>query len=96
MTKRELVSAISAQTGEENQTTALILETFIEVVMEAVANDDSVTLRRFGVFERKHHPKRPVRDVFNKVAVELPAHNAPRFRPAKEFKRQVQEQTQTA
>ena len=53
MTKAEVVSKISSKTGVEKITTLAIVESFMNEVMNAVSENESVFLRGFGTFKAK-------------------------------------------
>ena len=66
MTKRDLVVRIAKETGVSQQDVFTILQKTLDYITEALAKDDNVEFRNFGVFEvciRKsrvgRNPKQP-------------------------------------
>ncbi len=86
MTKQELVSAAAQQTGVERATVSAVVEAFMEQVRESLANGESVYLRGFGTFCRKHRAKKKARNISKNTTVVVPAHDVPAFKPSKSFK----------
>jgi nucleoid DNA-binding protein len=90
MTKRELVSRISQETGLPCVKVAEVLEKTFGIIIDALARHDVVELRGFGVFEvcyRKarvgRNPIRPAQEF------PIPARYSPKFKPGKEMKSSV-------
>jgi len=50
MNKAQLIKAISEESGLSQKDTALFLDSFVNVVTEAVVNDDKVKIVDFGTF----------------------------------------------
>ncbi|QTN33404.1 integration host factor subunit beta [Akkermansiaceae bacterium] len=94
-TKRQLVSRITDKLGLKGvaitqQDTTMVIQSFIDEVMESLANGNNVVLRNFGVFEVKEmkakvgrNPKDPGK------LVTIPARAAVKFKPGKEMKEKV-------
>ena len=84
MTKAEIVSQISEQTGLAKKDVALTIEAFMKVVKDSVAkHKEDVSLRGFGTFIVKHRAAKTGRDMQKNIRVE--AHDIPGFKPSKEF-----------
>ena len=56
MTKQQLVKKISEETSLTQKDVAAVLDTFQNVVKEAVVNDDKIALTGFLTFSKKHVP----------------------------------------
>ena len=54
MTKQQLVKKISEETSLTQKDVAAVLDTFQNVVKEAVVNDDKIALTGFLTFSKKH------------------------------------------
>ena len=54
MTKQQLVKKISEETSLTQKDVAAVLDTFQNVVKDAVVNDDKVSLTGFLTFSKKH------------------------------------------
>ncbi len=86
MTKQELVSAAAQQTGVERATVSAVVEAFMEQVRESLTNGESVYLRGFGTFYRKHRAEKKARNISKNTTIVVPAHDVPAFKPSKSFK----------
>ncbi len=86
MTKQELVSAAAQQTGVEKATVSTVVEAFMEQVRNSLTNGESVYLRGFGTFYRKHRAEKKARNISKNTTVVVPAHDVPAFKPSKSFK----------
>ena len=91
MTKAEIVSKISDQTGVEKVTALAVVESFMTEVRTSVANNESVFLRGFGTFKPKKRAEKTGRNISKNTAIIIPAHHIPAFKPAKVFVKQVKE-----
>ncbi len=86
MTKQELVSAAAQQTGVERATVSAVVEAFMEQIRNSLTNGESVYLRGFGTFYRKHRAEKKARNISKNTTVVVPAHDIPAFKPSKSFK----------
>ena len=86
MTKAEIVSQISDQTGLAKKDVALTIEAFMKVVKDSVAKrKEDVSLRGFGTFIVKHRAAKTGRDMQKNITIRVEAHDIPGFKPSKEF-----------
>ncbi len=85
MTKAEVVNQISRETGIEREVVLTAVESFMEVVKESLTNGEDVFLRGFGSFIVKRRAEKTARNISKNVAITIPAHNIPAFKPAKVF-----------
>ncbi len=86
MTKAEIVSQISEQTGLAKKDVALTIEAFMKVVKDSVAKrKENVSLRGFGTFIVKHRAAKTGRDMQKNITIRVEAHDIPGFKPSKEF-----------
>lgn len=86
MTKAEIVSQISEQTGLAKKDVALTIEAFMKVVKDSVAKrKEDVSLRGFGTFIVKHCAAKTGRDMQKNITIRVEAHDIPGFKPSKEF-----------
>jgi DNA-binding protein HU-beta len=88
--KTDLVDEVAARTGQTKTAVAATLEAAMEVIVEAVASDGSVTLSGFGTFEPKQRKARTGRNPRTGVAVPIPPRTVPAFRPGNAFKDAVE------
>lgn len=89
MTKAEVVAAISKNTGIDKTNVLAIVEQFMAVVKEALANNENICIHDFGTFMCKERAQKPARNITAKTTVIIPAHSIPFFKPAKSFKAEV-------
>lgn len=89
MTKAELVTEIARKTGIEKVAIQATVEEFMSAVKESLAAGENVYLRGFGTFELKHRAAKTGRNITKNVAIEIPEHDIPSFKPAPEFKEKV-------
>lgn len=85
MTKADIVSNISEQSGIDKADVQVIVEKFMSEVKGSLENGENVYLRGFGSFIIKTRAEKTGRNISKNVAVQIPAHNIPAFKPAKVF-----------
>ncbi|MGB0992055.1 MAG: HU family DNA-binding protein [Akkermansiaceae bacterium] len=90
VTKRDLVTKISNQTGQGQAEVLNVLETFLETVTTELAQGNSVVMRNFGSFQVREmkgkvgrNPKNPGQDM------KIPPRAVVKFKPGKEMKERV-------
>ncbi len=91
MTKADIVANISSKFGLEKTETQKIIEEFMAEVKGSLSKGDNVYLRGFGSFIVKTRAKKTGRNISKNVAVVIPAHNIPAFKPSKTFVNEVKE-----
>ncbi|MGC6422061.1 MAG: HU family DNA-binding protein [Flavobacteriaceae bacterium] len=85
MTKADIVSNISEQSGIDKTDVQAVVEKFMEEVKGSLEKGENVYLRGFGSFIIKTRAEKTGRNISKNVAVQIPAHNIPAFKPAKVF-----------
>lgn len=83
MTKAEIVSAISQQTGIGKPHVEATLEAFFDVVKHTVSHGETIYLRKFGNFQTKNRAKRLARNIKKNTTIEVEAYEYPAFKPSK-------------
>jgi nucleoid DNA-binding protein len=90
LTKRDLVTRISNETGLSQQQVLDVVQKTLDYIAGALARNDKVELRNFGVFEvaiRKprigRNPNAPEKNV------PIPARAVVKFKPGKEMREAV-------
>jgi DNA-binding protein HU-beta len=86
MTKVELLNGLSQRTGEAQVTCDLVLKALRDMVHEAVAHNERLTLPGIGVFEQGTRAARKGRNVRTGEEITIPEKNVPKFRAAKALK----------
>ena len=91
MRKADLVTAISEKTGIAKVDVLVTLESFFKEVKDTLTDGENVYIRGFGSFVVKKRAKKIGRHIKKNVAIEIPEHFIPSFKPAKVFVEQVKE-----
>lgn len=89
MTKAEIVNEIAKATGIENAAVLSVVEEFMTVVKDSLAQGENVYLRGFGSFIVKTRAEKTARNISKNTTVIIPTHNIPAFKPANSFKEEV-------
>ncbi len=85
MTKADIVSNISEQLGIDKTDVQATIEKFMKEVKISLEKGENVYLRGFGSFIIKTRAEKTGRNISKNIAVKIPAHNIPSFKPAKIF-----------
>jgi len=89
MRKADLVTAISEKTGIAKVDVLVTLESFFKEVKDTLTEGENVYIRGFGSFVVKKRAKKIGRHIKKNIAIEIPEHYIPSFKPAKIFVEQV-------
>ncbi len=86
MTKAEIISQISDQTGVPKKDVSTTIEAFMESIRTSLAEDkDNVYLRGFGSFYVKHRAKKTARDISKNTTIVIEECDLPAFKPSQAF-----------
>ena len=91
MRKADLVASISEKTGVPKVDVLVALEMFFKEVKNSLAAGENVYIRGFGSFVVKKRAKKIGRHIKKNIAIEIPEHYIPAFKPAKVFVEQVKD-----
>ena len=91
MTKADIVSEISRETGVDKVTVLKTVEAFMESVKRSMVGNRNVYLRGFGTFVVKQRAQKTGRNISKNTTIIIPAHKTPTFKPAKSFVAKVKE-----
>jgi len=91
MRKADLISDISEKTGVPKVDVLVTLEAFFKEVKDALAQGENVYIRGFGSFITKKRAKKIGRNIKKNVAIEIPEHFIPAFKPSKVFQEMVKD-----
>jgi len=86
-----LVNTIADKTGVPKVDVLVSLEEFFKEVKESLSSGENVYIRGFGSFVIKKRAKKIGRHIKKNVAIEIPEHYIPSFKPAKVFVDQVKD-----
>ncbi len=85
MTKADIVSEISKNTGIDRNTVLSTVEAFMETVMGSMTQGENVYLRGFGSFVVKKRAAKAARDIQNETTIIIPERFVPTFKPSQYF-----------
>ena len=85
MTKADIVSNISNQLGIDKVDVQVTVEKFMHEIKNSLESGENVYLRGFGSFIVKTRAEKTGRNISKNIAVKIPSHNIPAFKPAKVF-----------
>src|SRR3954449_10242889 len=89
MRKSDLITNISDKTGIAKVDVLVSLETMLKEIKESLAKGENIYIRGFGSFITKKRAAKIGRNIKKNVAVEIPEHYIPAFKPSKEFVQEV-------
>jgi len=85
MRKADLVNKISEKTGIAKVDVLVSIEALFKEIKESLKTGENVYVRGFGSFITKKRAKKIGRNIKKNVAIEIPEHFIPAFKPAKVF-----------
>ncbi len=85
MRKADVVNSIAEKTGIPKVDILVSLEAFFKEVKHSLIEGEAVYVRGFGSFILKKRAAKIGRNIKKNIAVEIPEHYIPAFKPAKEF-----------
>jgi len=91
MTKADIVKNISDKTGMDKSDVQMIAEKLMNEIKNSLENNENVYLRGFGSFIVKERAEKTGRNISKNIAVVIPAHNIPAFKPSKTFVNSVKQ-----
>ncbi len=89
MRKADLVNSISEKTGVPKVDVLVSLEMFFDEIKSTLSSGENVYIRGFGSFIIKKRAKKIGRHIKQNIAIEIPEHFIPTFKPSKVFVEQV-------
>jgi DNA-binding protein HU-beta len=89
MRKADLINQISEKTGIPKIDVLVTLEAMFKEVKDTLAEGENIYIRGFGSFITKKRAAKIGRNIKKNIAVEIPEHFIPAFKPAKEFLQEV-------
>ena len=85
MTKADLISEITEQTGVEKIAVQATVESLMTTIIDVKESGENVYLRGFGSFVIKKRAEKTGRDISKNTTIIIPEHFVPTFKPAKTF-----------
>jgi DNA-binding protein HU-beta len=89
MRKADLISEIADKTGIPKVDVMVTLETMFKEIKRSLIEGENIYIRGFGSFITKKRAAKIGRNIKKNIAVEIPEHYIPAFKPAKEFVQEV-------
>lgn len=89
MRKADLINQISEKTGIPKVDVLVTLENMFKEVKATLGKGENIYIRGFGSFITKKRAAKIGRNIKKNVAVEIPEHYIPAFKPAKEFIQEI-------
>ena len=86
MNKAELIAAAAEKANLSKKDTEMAVNAAIEVITEALADEEKVQLVGFGSFEVKKRAERTGLNPKTMETIAIPATKAPTFKPGKALK----------
>jgi len=85
MRKSDLINRIAEKTGIPKVDVLVTLEAMFKEVKQSLIDGENIYVRGFGSFITKKRAAKIGRNIKRNLAVEIPEHYIPAFKPAKEF-----------
>jgi integration host factor subunit beta len=95
MTKADLIEEVSRVVEFTRKESEIIVEAIFDSVVNALRADDKIEIRGFGSFRTRQRQSRIGRNPKTGARVDVPAKRVPYFKPSKELKDLVNEQSST-
>jgi DNA-binding protein HU-beta len=89
MRKADIVNIIADKTGIPKVDVLVTLETLLKEIKGQISNGENIYIRGFGSFITKKRAAKIGRNIKRNVAVHIPEHYIPAFKPSKEFMAEV-------
>ena len=86
MNKTELVAVVAEKSGLTKKDAERVVSATFETITAQLQKGEKVQISGFGIFEVKKREARVGRNPRTKEAIEIPASNAPVFKPSKALK----------
>ncbi|HGY91137.1 MAG TPA: integration host factor subunit beta [Planctomycetes bacterium] len=80
ITKKELVNRIAAKTGQTKVVTKLVIQMFLDEIIDELSHGNRLEFREFGVFEVKERAARKAQNPRTLEKVEVPAKKVVKFK----------------
>lgn len=91
MIKTDVVSEISKKTGLEKRDIKEVVETFFDIIKDALVEGENVYFRGFGSFTLKKRAQKIGRNITKNTSIVVPEHYIPYFKPSKSFANKVKD-----
>lgn len=89
MTKKELIDALTGETGLSRADSLCAVEGLMTVMADAFASGKSIYLRGLGTFRVRRTKEKVARDISRKQAVIVPSHLKVKFIPSETLRKRL-------
>lgn len=89
MTKAELISEISGNTGIDKNDVSVVVENLFESIRNNMERGENIYVRGFGSFINKKRAKKIARNISKGTSMVIDEHYIPAFKPSKFFVEQI-------
>lgn len=86
MNKKELINAISNNTGYTKKDISVVIDNMIDVIIDIVSSKEDVSITKFGKFTAVEREARIGRNPSTGESITLPTKRLVKFRPSATFK----------
>jgi DNA-binding protein HU-beta len=93
MRKADLINKISEKTGIPKVDVLVSLETMFKEIKNTLSEGENIYIRGFGSFIVKKRAAKIGRNIKKNVAVYIPEHFIPAFKPSREFVQEIKNST---
>ncbi len=91
MRKADLINRIAEKTGIPKVDVLVTLEALFKEVKESLGDGENIYVRGFGSFITKKRAAKIGRNIKKNIAVDIPEHYIPAFKPSKEFIQEIKD-----
>jgi DNA-binding protein HU-beta len=91
MRKADIITTISEKTGVPKVDVLVAMEAFFKEVKDTLADGENLYVRGFGSFIVKTRKAKIGRNIKKNIAIEIPEHQIPAFKPSKVFVEQIKD-----
>lgn len=92
MNKNEIIREIAYKQGVSIEVTKEIVEQFIELIGDKMAQREKIQIVGFGTFEARFVNERNSRNPQTGEKLTIPGHFSPKFKPGKALKEKIEQQ----
>ena len=91
MTKQELCSLVSNETGIVYEAVKIIVDEYARQVIRCLEKGNNYTQRGFGTFHLVRRKEKKSRDIGRNLSLTVPERTIPKFRPSPAFTKIVKQ-----
>ena len=92
ITKRELVQRIAEKTGVQQVSAKEVIQSFLDEIINELAQGNRLEFRDFGVFEPKSKAQRVARNPRTGARVQVPEKTTVKFKVGRLMKKKIQKE----